>query len=76
MRNAEKLSVPLAWFVSSVVFAVTVSIPCTYWVYGVNSGMREMRADVKLIKKKLNIADVTEEAATPSLIKEAEAKGK
>jgi hypothetical protein len=65
--DMKKISVPIEWFVGSIVFIVGLACPATYWVFGVNEAVKdvpEIRRDLKLVKKKMQIPDESEEAAT------------
>lgn len=60
MKINENTSVPLSWFVSAMIFMIGITITGSYWVFGVNRGIKEIhyvRSDVKAIKQFLKIPE-------------------
>lgn len=79
--DLKRLSVPIEWFVCSIIFIVTLATTTAIWVRGVNEGVSEipeMKHDIKLVKKKLGIPDEEKNVASDhtAFFENAEAGGK
>jgi hypothetical protein len=70
----EKGTIPIEWVFGLLAFVGSGIWATAFWVSGVNTNVSELKSDMKLVKRKLNIEGVsTDEVSTLSFIVDAEA---